>query len=83
MELSFSHILMSVKFEIHVMNITVDVKYACYIMLSFAIFVLEVICHFWSSSLDMLLVRVRTSYGKSFTCNIGHIKVQMNMHVHI
>ena len=74
---------MSVKFELHVMNITVDVKYACYIMLSFTIFVLEVICHFWSSSLDMLLVRVRTSYGKSFTCNIGHIKVQMNTHVHI
>ena len=74
---------MSVKFELPVMNRTVDVKYACYIMLSFAIFVLEVICHFWSSYLDMLLVRVRTSYGKSFTCSIGYIKVQMNMHVHI
>ena len=74
---------MSVKFELPVMNITVDVKYACYIMLSFDIFVLEVICHFWPSCLDMLLVRVRTSYGKSFTCSIGHIKVQMNMHVHI
>ena len=83
MELSFSHILMSVKFEIHVKNITVDVKYACYIMLSFAIFVLEEIYHIWSSYLDMLLVRIRTSYGKSFTCITGHIKVQMNMHVHI
>ena len=65
------------------MNRTVDVKYACYIMLSFAIFVLEVICHFWSSTLDMLLVRMRTSYAKSFTCITGPIKVQMNMHVHI
>ena len=74
---------MPAKFENHVRNRTVDVKYACYIMLSFAIFVLEVICHFWSSSLDMLLVRMRTSYGKSFTCSTGHIKVQMNMHVHI
>ena len=26
------------KFEIHVMNRTVDVKYACYMMFSFAIF---------------------------------------------
>ena len=74
---------MSVKFELHVMNITIDVKYACYIMFSFAIFVLEEICHIWSSSLDRLLARVTTSYGKSFTCSIGHIKVQMNMHVHI
>ena len=83
MELSFSHILMSVKFELPVMNRTVDVKYACYIMHSFAIFVLEVICHFWSSSLDMLLVRMRNSYGKSFICSTGHVTVQMNMHVHI
>ena len=74
---------MSVMFEIHVMNITVDVKYACYIMFSFAIFVLEEFCHIWPSSLDILLVRMRTSYGKSFTCSTGHIKVQMNMHVHI
>ena len=74
---------MSVKFELHVMNITIDVKYACYIMLSFAIFVLEVICHFWSSYLDMLLVRVRNSYGKNVTCSTSHIKVQMNMHFHI
>ena len=74
---------MSVKFEIHVMNITVDVKYACYIMLSFAIFVLEEICHIWSSSLYMLLVRMRNSYVKSFTCSTGHIKVQMNLQVYI
>ena len=74
---------MSVKFELPVMNRTVDVKYACYIMLSFAIFVLEVICHFWSSSLDMLLVRMRASYGKSFTCITSHIEVQMNMQVYI
>ena len=74
---------MSVKFELHVMNITVDVKYACYIMLSFAIFVLEAICYIWSSSLVMLLDRMRTRYGKSLTCITGHIKVQMNMHVHM
>ena len=74
---------MSVKFELHVMNKTVDVKYACYIMFSFAIFVLEEICHIWSSSLVMLLVRMRNSYSKSFTCSTGHIKVQINMHVHI
>ena len=66
---------MSVKCELPVMNRTVDVKYACYIMLSFAIFVLEVICHFWSSSLDMLLVRMRTSYGKSFTCSTGLLEI--------
>ena len=74
---------MSVKFELPVMNITVDVKYACYIMVCFTIFVLEEICHIWSSSLVMLLVRMRTSYAKSFTCSTGPIKVQMNMHVHI
>ena len=74
---------MSVKFELHVMNKNVDVKYACYIMFSFAIFVLEEICRIWSSSLVMLLVRMRTSYAKSFTCSTGTIKVQMNMHVHI
>ena len=74
---------MSVKFELHVMNITIDVKYACYIMFSFSIFVLEEICHIWSTSLDMLLARKGTSYSKSFTCSTSHIKVQMNMHVHI
>ena len=74
---------MSVKFELHVMNRTVDVKYACYILFSFAIFVLEEICHFWPSSLDMLLVIIRTSYGKSLICSTSHVKVQMNMHVHI
>ena len=74
---------MYVKFEIHVMNRTVDVKYACYIMFSFAIFVLEGICHFWPSTLDMLLVIMISSYGKSFICSTSHVKVQMNMHVHI
>ena len=74
---------MFVKFELHVMNRTVDVKYACYIMFSFSIFVMEEICHIWSSYLDMLLVRLRNSFGKSFTCSTSHIKVQMNMHVHI
>ena len=74
---------MSVKFELNVTNRTVDIKYACYIMFSFAIFVLEEICHIWSSYLDMLLDRMSNSYGKSFTCITSHIKVQMNMHVHI
>ena len=40
-------------------------------MFSFAIFVLEEICHIWSLSLDMLLVRMRTSYGKGFICSTG------------
>ena len=74
---------MSAKFENHLLNIITVIIHARDIMLSFAIFVLEVICHFLSSSLYMLLFRVRTSYGKSFTCSIGQIKVQMNMHVHI
>ena len=74
---------MSVKVELHVMNKTLDVKYACYIMFSFAIFVMEEIYHIWSSYLDMLLVRMRTSYGKNFICSTSNIKVQMNIHVHI
>ena len=74
---------MYVKFKLRVTNRTVYVKYACYIMFSFAIFVLEEICHIWSSSLVILLDRMRTSYAKSFTCSTGPIKVQMNMHVHI
>ena len=74
---------MYVKFELHVMNITVDVKYACYIMFSFAIYVLEEICHFWPSFLDRVLVLISSSYGKYFTCSASHIKVQINMHVHI
>jgi hypothetical protein len=52
-------------------------------MFSFAIFVLEEICHFWPSTLDMLLVIMISSYGKSFICSTSHVKVQMNMHVHI
>ena len=74
---------MSVKFELHVMNITVDVKYACYIMFSFAIFVLEEICHFWPSYFYRVLVLMSSSYDKSYTFSTSHIKVQMNMHVHI
>ena len=74
---------MPAKFEHHLLSISTVINHTCDIMLSFAIFVLEEICHIWSSSLDMLLVRMRTSYGKSFTCSTGHIKVQMNMHVYI
>ena len=74
---------MSAKFEHHLLSISTVINHTCDIMLSFAIFVMEEICHIWSSSFDMLLVRMRTSYGKSFTCSTGHIKVQMNMHVHI
>ena len=71
------------KFEHHLLNISTVINHTCDIMLSFAIFVMEEICHIWSSYLDMLLVRLRTSFGKSFTCSTSHIKVQMNMHVHI
>ena len=71
------------KFEHHLLRIYTVINHTCDIMLSFAIFVLEEICPIWSSSLDMLLVRMITSYGKSFTCSTSHIKVQMNMHIHI
>ena len=74
---------MPAKFERHLLNVIIVIIHACDIMFSFAIFVMEEICHFWPSSLDRLLVRMRTSYGKSFTSSTGHIKVQMNMHVHI
>ena len=71
------------KFEHHLLSISTVINHTCDIMLSFVIFVMEEICHIWSSYLDMLLVRLRTSFGKSFTCSTSHIKVQMNMHVHI
>ena len=74
---------MPAKFEHHLLSISTVINHTCDIMLSFAIFVLEEICHIWSSSLDMLLVRMRNIYGKSFTCSTGHIKVQMNMQVYI
>ena len=74
---------MPAKFEHHLLSISRVINHTCDIMLSFAIFVMEEICHIWSSYLDMLLVRLRTSFGKNFTCITSHIKVQMNMHVHI
>ena len=74
---------MPAKFEHHLLSISTVINHTCDIMLSFAIFVMEEICHIWSSYLDMLLVRLRHSFGKSFTCITSHIKVQMNMHVHI
>ena len=74
---------MSAKFEHHLLSIYTVINHTCDIMFSFAIFVMEEICHIWSSYLDMLLVRLRTNFGKSFTCNTSHIKVQMNMQVYI
>ena len=74
---------MSTKFEYHLLNILTVIIHTLDIMFSFAIFVLEEICHFCPSSLYKLLVRMRASYGKSFTYSTGHIKVQMSMHVHI
>ena len=74
---------MPTKFEHHLLSISTVINHTCDIMLSFAIFVMEEICDIWCSYLDMLLVRLRTSFGKSFTCITSHIKVQMNMHVHI
>ena len=73
---------MFAKFQLHLLSISTVINHTCDIMLSFAIFVMEEICHIWSSYLVMLLVRLRTSFGKSFTCSTGHIKVQMNMRVH-
>ena len=74
---------MPTTFEHHLLSISTVINHTCDIMLNIAIFGLDEICHIWSSSLDMLLVRMRTSYGKSFTCSTSHIKVQMNMHVHM
>ena len=74
---------MPAKFEHHLLSIYTVINHTCDIMFGFSIFVMEEICHIWSSYLDMLLVRLRTSFGKSFTCSTSHIKVQMNMHVHI
>ena len=74
---------MPAKFEHHLLSISTVINHTCDIMLSFAIFVMEEICHIWSSYLDMLLVGLITSFSKSFTCSASHIKVQMNMHVHI
>ena len=72
---------MPAKFEYHLLSISTVINHTCDIMLSFAIFVLEEICHIWSSSLDMLLFRMRTSHGKSFTCTTSHIKVQICMFI--
>ena len=74
---------MPAKFEHHLLNIITVIIHTCDIMFSFAIFVMEEICHFWPSTLDMLLVIMISSYGKSFICSTSHVKVQMNMHVHI
>ena len=74
---------MPAKFEHHLLSIYTVINHTCDIMFGFSIFVMEEICHIWSSYLDMLLVRLRTSFGKNFTCSTSHIKVQMNMHVHI
>jgi len=51
-------------------------------MARFAIFVLGKIDPIWSWFLDMFLVRVHVSYGKSFTCNTDHLKSWINMQAH-
>ena len=83
MELFLILLTMPAKFKHHLLNNLTVIIHAYDIMLRIVIFTLDAICHIWSSSLDMLLVRMRTSYGKSFTCSTGHIEVQMNMHFHI
>ena len=66
MELCFSHVIMSTKFELQLLSISTVKTHAWCIMLRFVIFVLDAIFHIWSSSLDMLLVRMITFYGKKF-----------------
>ena len=48
-------------------------------MFSFAIFVLEEICHFRSSSLDMSLIRVYSCYNKKFACSTDQMNLEKFM----
>ena len=48
LKLFFSHINMPAKFEHHLLSISTVINHTCDIMLSFAIFVMEEICHIWS-----------------------------------
>ena len=51
-------------------------------MFSFAIYFLEEIYHFWSSSLDMFLVRVYYRYNKKFTCSTDQMDLEKFMLTH-
>ena len=64
---------MPAKFEYHLLNILTVIIHVLDIMFSFAIFVSEEISHFWPSPLERLLVGMRTSYGKKFTCSTDQI----------
>ena len=55
---------MLAKFELYLLSIITVINHAWYIMSRFVIFVLDAIFHIWPSSLDMLLVRMITFYGK-------------------
>ena len=74
---------MSTKFELQLLSISTVKTHAWCIMLRFVIFVLDAIFHIWPSSLDMLLVRMITFYGKNFICSTGYLESQTNMQVHI
>ena len=76
LELLFSHIIMSAKFELLLLSICTVKIHAWCIMLRFVIFVLDAIFHIWSSSLDILLDRMRTvkiSYAVLVTLNLNQI----------
>ena len=82
LKLWLSLLTIPAKFEDHLLNILTVIIHAWDIMLSFAIFVLEAICYIWSSSLDMLLARMRNSYGKSFTCSTDQMNLEKFMLTH-
>ena len=73
---------MPAKFEHHLLSISTVINHTCDIMLSFAIFVLEEICHIWSSSLDVFLVRVYSHYNKKFTCSTDQMNFEKFMLTH-
>jgi len=83
MELCFSHLTMLAKFEHHLLNNLTVIIHAYDIIHRIVIFTLDAIFHIWSSSLDILLVRMRNLYGKIFICSTSNLGFKTNMHVHI
>ena len=73
---------MPTNFEHHLLNIITVIIHTCDIMFSFAIFVMEEICQFWCSSLDMFLVRVYSHYNKKFTCSTDQMNLEKFMLTH-
>ena len=82
LELLFSHLIMSAKFELLLLSISTVKIHAWCIMLRFVIFVLDAIFHIWSSSLDMFLVRVYSRYNKKFTYSTDKMNLEKFMLTH-